>query len=115
MIKYSFVVPIYNDAYLAEEFCQEYSKVFQQHLGMADITPHVELIFVNDGSIDNSALSTPSSCGLLRRFRDPPRVAAGGPEPDLQGRGLEGGRRGATGRTEEGPEEAGRLSQSSGS
>ena len=55
MIKYSFVVPIYNDAYLAEEFCQEYSNVFRQHLSMADITPHVELIFVNDGSRDNSA------------------------------------------------------------
>ena len=74
MMKFSFVVPIYNDAYLAEEFCQEYSKVFQQHLGMADITPHVELIFVNDGSIDNSAetLAQPrgmsSSRNAERRF-----------------------------------------------
>ena len=51
----SFVVPIYRDAYLAEEFCQEYLKVFQQHLNAADITPQVELIFVNDGSGDDSA------------------------------------------------------------
>ncbi len=55
MVKYSFVVPIYNDADLAEEFCQEYSKVFQEHLGSADITAQVELIFVNDGSRDDSA------------------------------------------------------------
>lgn len=55
MIKYSFIVPIYNDAYLAEEFSQEYSRVFKEFLNVADITPHVELIFVNDGSRDNSA------------------------------------------------------------
>ena len=55
MIKYSFVVPIYNDAYLAEEFCQEYLKVFQQHLGAPGIAIQSELIFVNDGSRDDSA------------------------------------------------------------
>jgi dolichol-phosphate mannosyltransferase len=55
MIKYSFIVPIYNDAGLAEEFCQAYLKVFQQHLGTPDIAPLVELIFVNDGSRDDSA------------------------------------------------------------
>ena len=55
MVKYSFIVPIYNDAYLAEEFCQEYLKVFQQHLRVEDIEPHTELIFVNDGSRDDSA------------------------------------------------------------
>ena len=52
---YSFIVPIYNDAYLAEDFCQEYAQVFRQHLGVADITPQVELLFVNDGSADDSA------------------------------------------------------------
>jgi glycosyltransferase involved in cell wall biosynthesis len=55
MIKYSFIVPIYNDAYLAEEFCQDYLGTFQEYLGILDITPAVELIFVNDGSIDDSA------------------------------------------------------------
>lgn len=55
MVKYSFVVPIYNDAYLAEEFCREYLQVFQQLLGTQDISDKVELIFVNDGSRDNSA------------------------------------------------------------
>jgi glycosyltransferase involved in cell wall biosynthesis len=52
---YSFIVPIFNDAYLAEEFCREFSKTFQLHLGAAAITPQVELIFVNDGSADDSA------------------------------------------------------------
>jgi glycosyltransferase involved in cell wall biosynthesis len=55
MIKYSFIVPIYNDAYLAEEFCLEYLRVFQHHLGLEDITSQVELVFVNDGSSDDSA------------------------------------------------------------
>jgi dolichol-phosphate mannosyltransferase len=52
---YSFIVPIFNDAYLAEEFCREYSRVFESHLGVADIAPEAELIFVNDGSRDDSA------------------------------------------------------------
>lgn len=52
---YSFVVPIYNDAYLAEDFCREYAKMFQSHLGVSEITGPAELIFVNDGSQDDSA------------------------------------------------------------
>ena len=55
MIDYSFIVPIFNDGDLAEEFCEEFLKVFRQHLGTAEIAPRVELIFVNDGSRDNSA------------------------------------------------------------
>jgi glycosyltransferase involved in cell wall biosynthesis len=55
MFKYSFIVPVYNDAYLAEEFCQEYLKVFQQYLGLEEIAPQAEIIFVNDGSRDDSA------------------------------------------------------------
>jgi len=55
MVRYSFIVPIYNDSYLAEEFCQEYLKVFRHHLGLEDISPQAELIFVNDGSRDESA------------------------------------------------------------
>ena len=52
---YSFVVPIYHDADLAGEFCAAYQKVFQEFLGTAAIAPQTELIFVNDGSQDDSA------------------------------------------------------------
>ena len=55
MIDYSFIVPIYNDGYLAEDFCEEYLKVFQEYLGTSEIASRVELIFVDDGSRDNSA------------------------------------------------------------
>src|SRR5262245_34197754 len=55
MIKYSFVVPIYNDAYLAADFCREYLRTFQSYTGEPDIAATVELIFVNDGSRDDSA------------------------------------------------------------
>lgn len=54
-VKYSFVVPIYNDAYLAEDFCCEYLRAFQGHLAAEEISRHTELIFVNDGSVDDSA------------------------------------------------------------
>jgi len=53
---YSFVVPIYNDGYLAEPFCQEFEKVFVDYLGRKEISEHVELIFVNDGSSDKSSI-----------------------------------------------------------
>lgn len=51
---YSFVVPIYNDGYLAKDFCTEYEKVFKSYLKTEYISDKVELIFVNDGSPDNS-------------------------------------------------------------
>ncbi|MCU0390449.1 MAG: glycosyltransferase family 2 protein [Thermoflexibacter sp.] len=51
---YSFVVPIYNDGYLAEDFCVEYQKVFQEYTKLGDISNEVELIFVNDGSKNNA-------------------------------------------------------------
>ncbi|MCW1970526.1 MAG: glycosyltransferase family 2 protein [Anaerolineae bacterium] len=47
---YSFVVPIYNDADLAADFCAEFEDVFQSYLGVKEISGQVELIFVNDGS-----------------------------------------------------------------
>jgi len=45
---YSFVVPIFRDAGLAQAFCAEFERVFQAYLGTEDITDRVELIFVND-------------------------------------------------------------------
>jgi dolichol-phosphate mannosyltransferase len=53
-LQYSFVVPIYNDGKLAESFCQEFLKVFQGYLKETDIEKHVELIFVDDGSTNDS-------------------------------------------------------------
>src|SRR6185312_6204140 len=51
---YSFIVPIYNDGFLAEAFCMEYEKIFQKFIGKVSIENEVELIFVNDGSSNNS-------------------------------------------------------------
>jgi len=51
---YSFVVPIYNDGNLAESFCFEFEKVFIEFLNKKVIDGDVELIFVNDGSKNDS-------------------------------------------------------------
>ena len=53
-MKYSFVVPIYNDGYLANSFCEAFYKSFKEYLNEESILGIVELIFVNDGSNDNS-------------------------------------------------------------
>jgi dolichol-phosphate mannosyltransferase len=53
-MKYSFVVPIFNDGYLAAEFCKVYQETFRQFLRTNELNQAVELIFVNDGSKDNS-------------------------------------------------------------
>lgn len=50
----SLVVPIYNDGALAEEFCADVEAVFQRVLGTETIENDVEVIFVNDGSRDDS-------------------------------------------------------------
>jgi glycosyltransferase involved in cell wall biosynthesis len=50
----SFVVPIYNDGYLAESFCLNFESVFRDYTQLSDISNQVELIFVNDGSKNNS-------------------------------------------------------------
>ena len=58
-MKYSVVVPIYNDAYLAEALCLELESLFKK------IDGGMELLFINDGSKNNS-LDT--LCGLTRKF-----------------------------------------------
>lgn len=51
---YSFVVPIYNDGALARDFCVETAKVFRAYLGHDDLARDLEVIFVDDGSANNS-------------------------------------------------------------
>jgi dolichol-phosphate mannosyltransferase len=47
-LKYSVVIPIYNDAYLARDCCIETAKVFDT------ITGDFEILFINDGSKNDS-------------------------------------------------------------
>lgn len=54
-MKYSFVIPIYNDGALARDFCVEAQKVFRTYLGHDDIADELEIIFVDDGSANDSA------------------------------------------------------------
>ena len=56
MLPYSFVVPIYNDAYLARDFCIVFEQVFRELRPTHDLRNTVELIFVNDGSGSESTL-----------------------------------------------------------
>lgn len=53
-MQFSFIVPIYNDGYLVQSFCEEFKKTFQNYIEKEVIENDVELIFVNDGSKDNS-------------------------------------------------------------
>ena len=62
MARYSFVVPIYNDGVLVDRFCAEFQTIFQTYLGLEQIDPLVELIFVNDGSRDDSAQLLRAAC-----------------------------------------------------
>ena len=52
--RYSYVVPIYNDAYLARDFCETFRSVFREKFATDSIADLTELIFVNDGSSDDS-------------------------------------------------------------
>ena len=47
MAKYSFVVPIFNDGYLAGEFCEEYLGSLQGHLGTDDISGQSDGIMIH--------------------------------------------------------------------
>jgi glycosyltransferase involved in cell wall biosynthesis len=64
---YSFVVPIYNDGYLAEALCDELSRVMSAYLEREDIDEAVELVFVNDGSANNSQ-ELLANLGRSRKF-----------------------------------------------
>lgn len=85
-MKYSLVVPIYRDGSLAEAFCSELERVFQKYLNTQDISESVELIFVNDGSPDDSMDRLNEVCakyrfasavGLSRNFGQHVALAAG--------------------------------------
>jgi glycosyltransferase involved in cell wall biosynthesis len=52
--KFSFIVPIYNDGYLAEAFCEKFIETFTDWTPLPVVADRTELIFVNDGSTDNS-------------------------------------------------------------
>jgi dolichol-phosphate mannosyltransferase len=62
MITYSFVVPVYRDSELAEEFCAEFDRVFRSWLGQDSIAGEVELIFVNDDGTDATANELKRMC-----------------------------------------------------
>lgn len=53
-MKYSFVVPIYNDGWLAADFCTEFQRVFREYLNTHTLEGTVELIFVHDGGPPDS-------------------------------------------------------------
>jgi len=55
-MEFSIVTSIFNDGSLAQEFCQEVSSVVACYLNVSipDLKNKLEIIFVNDGSRDNS-------------------------------------------------------------
>ena len=72
-MRYTFVVTIYNDGALAPDFCREIQRVFAKHLGIADLTHALEVLFVDataDG-LDWSPLEV-----ALTWVRDRPGVTA---------------------------------------
>ena len=53
-MRFSFVVPIFKDSSLANDFCDSFLKTFQNYLGIEKIEDEVELIFVcDDGTTDS--------------------------------------------------------------
>ena len=53
-IEYSVVVAIYRDGYLALALCAELERVMSAYVGAVPLHERLELIFVNDGSPDES-------------------------------------------------------------
>lgn len=62
MVLYSFVVPIYNDGALARAFCVEMANVFRGYLGHDDLARDLEVIFVDDGSRNDSPQLLKRTC-----------------------------------------------------
>jgi len=50
-LTYSFVVPVFNDGYLLNNFCCAFAEAFRGWLKREDLRNTVELIFVDDGSV----------------------------------------------------------------
>lgn len=53
-MRYSIVVPIFNDGALARAFCEEVATVFRKRIEDAPLEQEVEIIFVDDGSRNDS-------------------------------------------------------------
>ena len=53
-MQYSVVVPIFKDGYLCEAFCAELESVMSSYAAPVPVNEAVEVIFVNDGSPDDS-------------------------------------------------------------
>lgn len=85
-MQYSFVVPIYNDGALARDFCIEMQRVFREYLGRDDLAADIEVIFVDDGSANDSPRLLKAVCDefpfaravlLARNFGQHIAVSAG--------------------------------------
>jgi len=85
-LKYSIVVPIYNDGALAEDFCRETQRTFRAYLGQDDIAGDVEIVFVDDGSRNDSVQLLKKACdaypfakvvALARNFGQHIAISAG--------------------------------------
>lgn len=85
-MKYSIVVPIYNDAYLAEAFCEAVTKTFGELLGTEALPRELEVIFVDDCSPNGSysklvelaeKLAFVRVVGLARNFGQHVAITAG--------------------------------------
>ena len=59
---YSFVVPVYNDGALARDFCREMATTFRAYLGHDDLARDLEVIFVDDGSANDSPALLKAVC-----------------------------------------------------
>ncbi len=85
-MQYSFVVPIYNDGALAQDFCREMATTFRAYLGHDDLARDLEVIFVDDGSANDSPEKLKAVCAefafarvvvLSRNFGQHIAVSAG--------------------------------------